>query len=371
MFHRLGRLLVRFFLREEHEAIERLAAARGLDEARAAREVLGVGYEDVGMGVARHWNFPDTIVGSMAPVTEDVTSRAAFQNDRLRVIASMSSELCDTARSASPKERAAGLDSLARKYGKGIGASDAMVRDIVKASFDVLARESVVIGGAQMVAPVLAHAKEWKSKEDEPTLIASTTDEVTRTVVNAARVPDATEATNPVAAERAAVLSAGVQDITNILAGDFQLNDVLRVILETMFRAVGFQRVLLCVRDPKSNALRARVGLGKGADDIIRAGFGIPLQGSPDVFFAAISNGADLCIEDIDADNIRAHVPAWYRKAIPARGLVLFPLALKGRTVGLIYADTDRLGMLKFKTEELNLLRTLRNQAVLALKQVG
>ena len=41
----------------------------------------------------------------------------------------------------------------------------------------------------------------------------------------------------------------------------------------------------------------------------------------------------DICIEDIDAENIRAHVPAWYRKAVKACGVVLFPLVLKGRTV--------------------------------------
>lgn len=378
MFHRLGRLLVVFYLREEHDAIGRLALARDWDEARAAREVLGLGYEDLGMGVARHWNFPDTLVDSMRPVVEDVARRSAFSDDGLRVIASLASELCDTARAATPKERSAGLEAVTRKYGKGVGVSEAGVLEVVQTSFDALARESVVIGATAAIAPVLAHARNWKSPDDPPTQrLSPPAEDAIRTLIDAVQLPAAAAAAPAEAGaiappgERATLLSAGVQDITGVLAGDYQLNDVLRIILETMYRAIGFQRVLLCVRDPQRNALRARVGLGRDADAIIRAGFGVPLQGPPDIFSAATANGADLCIEDVDAENIRAHVPAWYRKAIPARGLVLFPLLLKGRTVGLLYGDTERTDSLRFKTEELNLLRTLRNQAVLAIKQAS
>ena len=39
--------------------------------------------------------------------------------------------------------------------------------------------------------------------------------------------------------------------------------------------------------------------------------------------------------------------------------------------MGLLYGDTERTDNLRFKPEELNLLRTLRNQAVLAIKQAG
>lgn len=378
MFHRLGRLLVVFYLREEHEAIGRLALARDWDEARAAREVLGLGYEDLGMGVARHWNFSDTLVDSMRPVLEAVAGRSAFGNDWLRIIASLASELCDTARAGTPKERTAGMDALAHKYGKGMGVSEAGVLEVVRISFDILARESVVIGATAAIAPVLAHARNWISPDDPPTQrLSPATEDAISTLIDAVRLPAAAAAApaeaNAIASavERTALLSAGVQDIAGVLAGDYQLNDVLRIILETMYRAIGFQRVLLCVRDPQGSALRARVGLGRDADAIIRAGFGVPLQGPPDIFSAAIGNGADLCIEDVDAENIRAHVPAWYRKAIPARGLVLFPLRLKTRIMGLLYGDTERLGSLRFKPEELNLLRTLRNQAVLAIRQAG
>jgi hypothetical protein len=90
-----------------------------------------------------------------------------------------------------------------------------------------------------------------------------------------------------------------MQDVTNALVGQYQLNDILRIILETMYRAMGFTRVILCVRDAPSNSLKGRFGFGANVDEIIRRGFAIPIGGTRDVFQASIANGADIMIEDV------------------------------------------------------------------------
>jgi serine/threonine protein kinase len=169
--------------------------------------------------------------------------------------------------------------------------------------------------------------------------------------------------------ERANMLTAGIQDITNTLAGEYQLNDLLRIILETMYRAIGFTRVMLCTRHPQTNSLRGRLGFGADADQIIKRGFQVPLEVSKDVFYGAISKSADICIEDRDSERVRAYIPAWYRNAVNARGFVLFPVIVNKKPVALIYADHEEAGRLKFADGELNLLKTLRNQAILAIRQ--
>jgi len=73
----------------------------------------------------------------------------------------------------------------------------------------------------------------------------------------------------------------------------------------------------------------------------------------------------------VDDPKIAARVPAWYRRSVAARTFVLFPLTIKGRPVAMIYADKDRAGELRISEQELAMLRTLRNQAVLAIKQAG
>lgn len=52
-----------------------------------------------------------------------------------------------------------------------------------------------------------------------------------------------------------------------------------------------------------------------------------------------------------------------------SHGLILFPILVKGRAVALIYADAEDPALLRFAPEELSMLKTLRNQAVLAIKQ--
>ena len=61
----------------------------------------------------------------------------------------------------------------------------------------------------------------------------------------------------------------------------------------------------------------------------------------------------------------------WLKRtwAVSAQSFVLFPLNIKGSSVALIYADRDEPGGISIPEKELQLLRTLRNQAILAIKQ--
>ena len=138
-----------------------------------------------------------------------------------------------------------------------------------------------------------------------------------------------------------------------------------------MYRAMGFKRVLLCVRDARSNAMSGRFGFGPGASELARQ-VHFSLAAQPDnVFNVATAKGVDILISDVDDPKIAARVPQWYRKSVPSRTFVLFPLTIKGRPVAMIYADKDQPGEIEISEQELALLRTLRNQAVLAIKQAG
>jgi len=164
------------------------------------------------------------------------------------------------------------------------------------------------------------------------------------------------------------ILAAGIQDISNSLVDDFSLNDVLRITLETMYRGMGFERVLLCLRDPKAGVMAGRFGFGSDTAGLAQR-FRFPLVEAPNVFQLALSKGLDIIISDIDDPKIAGKVPAWYRTVASARTFVLLPLLIKGSAVALIYCDRDRAGSIVIPEKELSLLKTLRNQALLAIKQ--
>jgi hypothetical protein len=296
-------------------------------------------------------------------------SRPAFETEKLRAVADLANQLSDVVRCAAPAERAKGLGAVVEKYGKSIGIDEKKLTAVVEESAKSLSRDAEYLGINTHKSGFFEAARAWIEEPVEEAPVPETA-LMEQTHLTTADPTALFSAAGEVSGEnRQGVLAAGVQDITNTLVSDYELNDVLRIILETMYRGIGFSRVLLCVSDARQTALKARFGFGPDVDAILRSGFAIPMNGQRDVFYAAVTQGADICIEDIDAETIRKYIPDWYRTAISTRGMVLFPVMLKKRPVALIYADTDRPEMLRFRPQELNLLKTLRNQAVLAFKQ--
>lgn len=74
-------------------------------------------------------------------------------------------------------------------------------------------------------------------------------------------------------------------------------------------------------------------------------------------------------IQDARAANIAPRLPSWFRGELQAQSFLLLPLMLKGSPLGLIYADHAVAGAVQLGEKELSLLRTLRNQAVMAFRQ--
>ena len=160
------------------------------------------------------------------------------------------------------------------------------------------------------------------------------------------------------------------RDITNAMVEEFKLSDVLRMILEAMFRALNFHRIIFCMRDPKTDTLTGRFGLGPGVEGVVKL-FCVPMasSGTPDLFATICAKGADTLISDAKDPRVVQRLPGWYKKSYDAPTFLILPLLLKGRPFGLIYADKAEQGGLVLDDKELAMLRTLRNQAVMAFRQ--
>lgn len=376
MFHRLGQLVTAFYLAEEDAAIKRLMAGRDIRLEQAAREVLGMSFEELGIGVARSWNFPESILTSMRGMRDAALPRNALETEPLRVLSAMACDLCDCARASDGPAMHKKLDEIQQKYGKATGLDRKRLENVLIAGGESLKsdRDLLAFAGTKGIQfPALQSALAIRTPPiaaDADTVVNAPSPLMGDTVIGPANTTglfDTQGGLKP--GNRAAVLTAGVQDITNTLVGDYEMFDVMRIILETLYRGLGFQRTLLFIREPSGVALRCRFGFGEGAEALSKARLAIPLKPGQDLFSAALQKGVDICIENLDDPRMQSHIPDWYRKVLQARGMVLFPMMLNKRAVGLIYADAAAAHSFGFSTEELNLVKTLRNQAVLALKQ--
>jgi hypothetical protein len=131
---------------------------------------------------------------------------------------------------------------------------------------------------------------------------------------------------------------------------------------------MGFTRVILFMRDPRALTLTARFGYGEALDRIVGR-LSMPFGREQDVFSVALAKNVDLLISDIEAPNIRARIPEWFRKAALGQTFVLLPIVVDQKPIGLFYGEKILAGELSVEAREMNLLKTLRNQAVLALRQ--
>lgn len=100
----------------------------------------------------------------------------------------------------------------------------------------------------------------------------------------------------------------------------------------------------------------------------LRNAFRIPLGFAPDVFHAATAKGQDILISDTTADNIRTRIPDWYLQAVRAHSFLLLPVMVEGKPLALLYADRID-APLQLSNQALGLIKALRNQTALALRQ--
>jgi serine/threonine protein kinase len=372
LFHSLGRLLSQFYFPEESDEIRRVMAQKELGEEAAALQVLGISFEEMGIAIARQWGFPPLIVGTMRKLPAGTVKKPLQQEDRLRVLSGFANELCDVIAQATPEARDRELKKAMARFAEAVSLDQKEIHHTVQRAVEEVADFARVIHlnmqqttfGKQMrlFAKNGTHDNALVEAENN-------TDFADATVLCDEGLSDSEDdEAAPPQIDAQAVLTAGIQDISNTLVEGFKLNDILRIILETMYRAMGFKRVVLCIRDAKAGVMQGRFGFGPEANEIAKA-FRFPLSFTPDIFHAATSKGVDLLISDIDDPKIAGRIPDWYRKAVPAHSFVLFPLNIKGNPIALIYADRDEPGGIAIPEKELQLLRTLRNQAVLAIKQ--
>jgi len=389
MLHKLGRMLAIFYFPGETTVIRQRVEAEGLSDARVSTEVLGVSFENLGIGIARSWGFPDQLVQSMKKLPDGKIRKSANNVERLCALAGFSNELCEVILDTPDADRSKALARLTARYGDTVPVTAEQLARVMEKSMRDIAQFARVVNVNLKHSDFARQASKWAGMAAAPgatpaqdanagaqpgdvadamaALDANVLHEHAPTIEPA--IADVGGKLQRTPEEVQSILASGLQDVGNSLIDDaVSINDILRMILETMYTGMGFEHVVLCIKDGRRNAMCGKFGFGDNVQNLVRT-FDFSLAGQPDVFLVALQNNADILISDIDDPKIATRIPAWYRRHVAARTFVLFPIIVKGRPVGLIYADRPRPGDITIPEKELSLLKSLRNQAVLAIRQ--
>ena len=344
MFQGLGRLLTEYYFPEEAQQIREGAAADGDIEA-AAQRVLGLGLDDLGVGIARAWGLPERLQRAMRAPVGEVRMRASDAGiDRLRWTGRAAHALTDALLGAEGPEQLRALSAAAELYG--------LVLDMDKA--DILtATHAARLRLAQAAQALGLHSAVGSASRrlllTMPGALAPARPAVASAGVDAARPA------NP-------MLQRGLDVLRQTQAAP---QVMLQRLLELLHRALGLRCVVCCLREASTGHLVGRLAVGPGAREMSAAFRVVPsVAAGADLFSALCAKGADTLIADSTAAPVASRLPGWYRQAVNAQTFLLLPMSFQGHPLGLIYADMAQAGALVLGPADLSLLRALRDHAV-------
>ena len=312
MVHDLGRILITYYLPDEGAEVDRLCSREDMDEEKAQQAVLGMTYEDIGIAIAKQWNFPFEITGSMRRIKTGSVRASLIHEETKRVIANFANETTRVLASDEPDQ----IGGLIERYRDSLGLDSKKLDRLVTAA----RREFRSFGKdfyGQSIGDGMTRILEGSEGESARAGASNTRDSDPENLIPPGLAGNQLSATGQTAAaspgDSESILAEGIEELTNLLMEEHTLTQLFNVVLETMYRGMAFGRVLLCLRDVKSGEMRAKLGFGTDIETFL-PNFRFSARFERNVFHAALKNGVDVYIADANDAKIRPDIPDWYRK---------------------------------------------------------
>jgi len=349
MFHQLGKLLSIYYFPEESEIIFDIIKQKNMKEQVAAESVLGVSFEEIGIAVGESWQLPAEIIDSMHTLPPGELKKPLSQSDLLEHVSGFSNEYCDMLNSSSAQDRQQNFENLASRYSNSMSISRSQMEEILSDALDEMEKYAKLVNLDLGKSELFNKANNW---------IPSSTTNTKDKTENSATISELPEQQNQII--------EAMQEITDAILDGAPLNDILVMVMETIFTSFNFHRVMFCFINKGRTSINARFGFGPNIEEIINR-FSQP-NGGEDIFNLSLKQAKDLIIEDTSADDAVKLIPRWYREKYTKKSMLVYPIIVKNIPVGLLYIDSiTPVGVVD--ETRLGPIKTLRNQIIMAIRQ--
>jgi HD-like signal output (HDOD) protein len=361
LFKNLGELLIASHDHALYSDILALTGSHGLTLQQASMLKLGCSLDLLAESVLKEWQFPDTIIRALAPLATGVQKPPKNRQEWMQLVASFSME----ASLLLPHMEGAD-DSVGRALLSRYGSALHLDQEQLDCLFSTVTQEIKLLADSMNLPPAATIAAFTPSAASAPHGLPA------EFLLSAADVEpqlmDARHASGKPMKARELLLT-GVQDVTQMMAsGNYKVNQLILLVLETLYSSLGFRFATLCIKAPKSHQFSARLTIGE--DSAARqTGFTFPIASSKDLFHLALENDADVMIGDASTAKIQDLLPDWHKKLLPdARSFILLPLVVQKVPLGLFYADRKQDAPEGIPPDEAALIKTLKGQVLAALQ---
>ncbi len=316
MFRNLGEVLVSGYLPRKYAAVLARVRELAVNERAACLRVLGCSFEDLGRAAARLWRIPDRVRLCMRTGQQRYSKALNSELEVLEAVTTFSHGLTDAIYRQEPTLIKGRLNYLMMTHGPVLSVGRAEIEEIArkavdetKSTFEVL---HVPLDELRL------------RKQTEAAMIALDSPEDVE-------IPDET---NAALTPGAALLEKLTEEVELFVCsgGSLDINRIVLMTLESMYRGGAFRRVLFGLVLPDRSGMRGRLGLGDGIDAFVDA-FSFPLSMRSGPVANALLAGQDLYIND----NRYAH--SEFGKITQSRNFGILPVSVGGVPVGCFYFD--------------------------------
>lgn len=364
MLRRLGAILIAYYLPEEEREIRRLCEVEGLASSEAEVQVLGADYAHIGREIAREWNFPMDIRQCLDEVEELPAKRAGDRSQRLQLMANLGDRATAILRGGRSAQAMQEMKRLVDNYSTALGVDPmAIVTSISSAKQEYM---DFKVGFAssrekqQFVESLNDQApgettEAPKAYEEDPsalTLIVSDTGAIQTRVGGLM--------------EREQMLSEGLQEVTQMLVGSYEPQQLINLVLEILYRGMGFKRLVVAEWRRQAGELVATSGVGEGVEELQQQ-FRLRCDGSPNLLTLAHIQNSDVYIKDATRSEVRDKMPSWFNQVKSPGSFFVLPMRTASTTVGMLYAEYGLAYGFDENPNVLHLVQALRNQLTLGL----
>jgi HD-like signal output (HDOD) protein len=383
LFKDLGRLLMASHDFETYKAIRDYAQANGVDEQSAATQILGTGFDSLGETMMREWHLPESIISATRSAAADSVGKGdPSPEEWARGAVTLSAEAASALTEPAGPARERAFSKMLHKHGATVSVDRARLDGLLATA----GKESLDLAHGLGLPLLVAEAKAEEANEAFATAAAEAAAEVipAHAVLKDAADPEVAPAksapasgasaearADAVAARQSshAILLAGIQEATRTLVSEkATLRDVITLVLEALYRGLGYDRVLVCLKNAAKGMYETRAALGDNQARLM-ADFRFSCDKGTDLFHVALERNVDVQILNAREPGIWSRLPNWHHGLLPdTRSFLMLPLVLNGKVLGFFYGDRDTVDEHNITKDELDLVKALKNQVLLAVK---
>lgn len=284
----LGKLLVCFYLPEQHTAVQALNSSIE-DEDSAAFSVLGLSYSDIAVRIARNWKLPAELSARARPPAAGATAHELWVN----AVATYSRTYVEAVVNGASDEE---LAAIAARFSEGVGTSPDRLQSTASAAVDTIKADG---GSAEL----------WDRRKSD------------------SRKEDPLEK-----------LTAGVNELERALA-KLPLPQFVGMATEVLWNGLGCRNAMFFMRYGNRGVYEHILGRGEHASNLVRK-VSFEEAFSPNVAHLALASGKPVFLGNPQDATMQRRIPEWMRQGLPPAGAIfLAPFMVQGKAAALMYLE--------------------------------